>query len=660
MAYNQQNGQSLYHDNHGYVRDGSEAATYAQSPIEPAPRQFLPRIITGSEVGGQKIKPESQPPAYGAEHPQPRFAVKNNDPGQIATITPAQPPATGDEGPGDERDTWDNPLEFLLSCISMSVGLGNVWRFPGVAARNGGGAFLIPYLVVLLVIGRPLYYLEMCIGQFSRYGQVKVWNMAPIFKGVGYGSITAVCCVVSYYVALMGITLFFFFSSFQKDLPWGQCDDEGKPFNCSEVSPENYAAYYYNYEVLPQIPKIDDGLGELNWRVSLCLVLAWILIFLSLVKGVKSSGKVAYFTAIFPYVVLLILLIRGVTLKGAWSGIKYFITPEWSVLYKPKVWYNAISQCFFSLSAGFGPVIMFSSYNNFRQNVYKDALIISFMDTFTSLLAGCTIFSVMGNLVEESETLEFEDIDGGPGLAFILYPQAITKFGSTPFPQIFAVLFFLMLFTLGLGSATSLAGGIITIICDQFTTMKRWLVTLIVCTGGCLVGLLYVTEGGMLMLDLIDHYGSGFVVYVMAMLECAGISYVYGLSNICNDIEFMLGRHVGIYWRICWGFILPVGLLANLLYYLISEPEFQSGPYPYPQIATIFGWLLTAFAAGLIPAWAIHAIATRKKETLKEKFVEACKPTHRWGPQNKKLRSEWLAFRAQKDAEASKKRFLIF
>ncbi|CAL8100046.1 unnamed protein product [Orchesella dallaii] len=357
MANNQQNGHSLYHDNHGYLKDGSEAASYALPPtdysvatVEPAPRQFLPRIITGSEVGGQKIKPESLPPANGAEHPAPRFTVKNNDPEKLPAALD-RPPGDGDEDSDDGRDTWDSPIEFLLSCISMSVGLGNVWRFPGVAARNGGGAFLIPYLVVLLVIGRPLYYLEMCIGQFSRYGQVKVWNMAPLFKGVGYGAITGVCCVVSYYCALMAITIYFFFASFAKDLPWSVCDDTDEDFNCTLIGQENYASHYYSTVVNPQIPSIEDGLGKLNWKLSLCLVLTWLLVFLTLVKGVKSSGKVAYFTAIFPYVVMLILLIRGVTLKGAGSGILYFITPEWSALYKPKVWYAAVEQCFFSLSA---------------------------------------------------------------------------------------------------------------------------------------------------------------------------------------------------------------------------------------------------------------------------------------------------------------------
>ncbi len=207
------------------------------------------------------------------------------------------------------------------------------------------------------------------------------------------------------------------------------------------------------------------------------------------------------------------------------------------------------------------------------------------MDTFTSVLSGVTIFSVIGNIMYKND-LEFDQIEGigGPDLAFILYPQAIATFDWAP--QFFAVLFFLMLFTLGIGSATSCTGGVITIICDQYPNLKRWLVTIVVCTTGFLIGLMYTTEGGMMLLNLIEHYGAGFVIYVMGTLECAGVAYIYGLNNWCIDLEFMLGRKVGIYWKLCWGLILPIGLSANLLYYLISEPEFTSDGVPYPKIAT--------------------------------------------------------------------------
>ncbi|KAF2346450.1 Sodium:neurotransmitter symporter, partial [Trinorchestia longiramus] len=177
----------------------------------------------------------------------------------------------------------------------------------------------------------------------------------------------------------------------------------------------------------------EAGLGLPDWKLTLCLAASWLVLFLTLVKGVQSAGKTAYFTALFPYVVLFTLLGRGVTLPGAYDGIMYFLTPQWEKLLDGNVWYQAVTQSFFSLSVAFGSISMFSSYNDFKHNVYRDSLIISFMDTATSLLAGLTIFSVLGNLKYEIQADSIDDVvQGGAGLAFITYPTAIAKFNYVP------------------------------------------------------------------------------------------------------------------------------------------------------------------------------------------------------------------------------------
>lgn len=184
------------------------------------------------------------------------------------------------------------------------------------------------------------------------------------------------------------------------------------------------------------------------------------------------------------------------------------------------------------------------------------------------------------------------------------YPQSIAEFSWAP--PLFSILFFLMLVTLALGSVVPLVGSISTIITDEFPECKTWLLSLIICVLGCLAGLVYVTEvkyffkfsnatndewkleslkGGMFMIDLIDHYGSGFVVYIMAMLECIGVAWVYGIPSISQDIEFMLGKKVGVYWKMCWGIVIPLGTIFNLVYYLVTEPEFKSNEISYPKAA---------------------------------------------------------------------------
>ncbi|KAB7501838.1 Sodium-dependent nutrient amino acid transporter 1, partial [Armadillidium nasatum] len=417
-----------------------------------------------------------------------------------------------------ERDQWSNPLEFIMSCIAMSVGLGNIWRFPATAMENGGGAFLIPYLVVLFFIGRPLYYMELCMGQFASYGCVKIWHMVPAMKGIGYSQVISTWAVVTYYVSLMATTMFYFFASFKSELPWSNCPANSSGcFDASlnhtflnqslhEDSMSASENYYSNVVTKTYKRGLDDGLFAPDLYLALCLLGSWLVLFVIISRGVKSSGKAAYFMALFPYVVLFGLLGKGLTLPGSWKGIKYFFTPDFSRLLELNVWKAAVGQCFFSLSVGFGSIVMLSSYNDFRHNVYRDALIISVTDTGTSILAGATTFGILGYLSEEMGVENVADVlkGGGTKLAFVTYPDVITHLNW--YPQIFAVSFFLMLFTLGMGSATALTGVVITVVCDNLPNLSRFKVTVGVCILGFLLGLFYVTPQGEYILKLIDTY----------------------------------------------------------------------------------------------------------------------------------------------------------
>lgn len=224
-------------------------------------------------------------------------------------------------GAEKSRPVWGNSIEFLMSCISMSVGLGNIWRFPFTAYENGGGAFLIPYIIVLIIIGKPMYYLEMILGQFTSRSGVKIWSLNPLFKGVGIGQLLATICVITYYCSMIALSLHYMFASFSSDLPWNTCRPEWE--NCVDSKPlqsnitvtpgegsSSSSEYYFLTTVLKETDDITHGIGTPDWKLSLWLLLAWAVVYLIIIRGVRSSGKAAYFLALFPYVVIITLLIQ--------------------------------------------------------------------------------------------------------------------------------------------------------------------------------------------------------------------------------------------------------------------------------------------------------------------------------------------------------------
>ncbi|CAL1682501.1 unnamed protein product [Lasius platythorax] len=558
----------------------------------------------------------------------------------------------------NKETEWGGRLEFLMACIATSVGLGNVWRFPFTAYENGGGAFLIPYIIVLILVGKPFYLLEGLLGQFTNRSCAKTWYMTPAMKGLGYSQAFAGFCVVSYYCALMALTLYYLVMSFQSELPWSICRTEWRNYcidassnsSISEtrnVTVRSSAELYFRKVVLQEYESIENGIGAPSWQLAICLFLSWACIFGVLFRGVKSTGKAVYFLALFPYVVMTALLIRAVTLEGAVNGILFFVTPKWDALWKPTVWYAAITQCFFSLSVCFGPIISYSSYNNFGHRVDRDVMIVTTLDTFTSLMAGCTIFGILGNLAHEMGTTDISKVvRGGTGLAFISYPDALSRF--TVVPQLFAVLFFVMLFVLGIGSAVALCGAVFNVFCDHLPRVRPWLVVLGVTFFGYVVSLIYITPGGQWFITLVDYYGGTFVAIIVGVLEMITIFWMYGLSNFLNDMEFMLGKRLGIYWRSCWLLITPLLMIVILIYTCATYEPLMYDGVRFPDYAYGIGWFLLALGISPIAWWIGHKIVTNKMSSFTESVKMAFRPNSKWGPKNPKIHREWEAFTTEK------------
>ncbi|XP_061674667.1 sodium- and chloride-dependent transporter XTRP3A-like isoform X2 [Syngnathoides biaculeatus] len=486
------------------------------------------------------------------------------------------------------------------------------------------GGFLIPYLVMLFIVGVPFLYMELAIGQKMRLGSIGAWSaISPYLGGVGLASVVASLYLCLYYNIINAWSFWYLFNSFQSVLPWSDCPVNsnltGPIDECRKSSPTEY---FFFRETLNISSSIEET-GGIQTSQALCLLLAWVLSYLFIIHGVKSSGKVVYFTATFPYVVLIIYLIRGLTLPGAISGITYMFTPKMEELANPTAWINAATQIFFSLGLGFGSLIAFSSYNQYNNNFEHQAITVSLINSGTSIFASIVTFSIYGfkatvnyenclertrvlllntfNLAENTinmdnvfdwvkilnatypeqfaelgskmEACDFTDelktAVEGVGLAFIVYSEAIQ---NLPLPQLWSVLYFFMLLLLGMGSMLGNLTAITTPLRDVkiFKNISNEVLNGTLCLILMLLGLGFTTPSGNYWFTMFNEYGASFSLLFVVIIEIISVSYIYGIKRFEKDIEDMIGHRPNWYFRIMWGIVGPLLLMGLFIFYIVN------------------------------------------------------------------------------------------
>ncbi|XP_061423807.1 sodium- and chloride-dependent glycine transporter 1 isoform X1 [Lethenteron reissneri] len=569
-----------------------------------------------------------------------------------------------------KRGNWSNQIEFILTSIGYAVGLGNVWRFPYLCYRNGGGAFMFPYFIMLVFCGIPLFFLELSFGQFASLGCLGVWKVNPLFKGVGYGMMVVSSYIGIYYNVVICISFYYFFASLTQSLPWTFCGNPWNTEKCTsvydpvallngtantshvpevEMGPANAilanaselvhgavraspSSEYWKYYVL----RLSDSIGEFGEvRLPLlgCLALSWVVVFLCLIKGIKSSGKVVYFTATFPYVVLFILFIRGVTLDGAIQGISYYLTPQWDKILQAKVWGDAASQIFFSLGCAWGGLITMASYNKFHNNCYKDTVIITLANCGTSVYAGFVIFSILGFMAHHLGVEVSQVADQGPGLAFVAYPEALTLLPISP---LWSVLFFFMLILLGLGTQFCLLETLVTAIVDEIGSdtirRRKTFVTLGVAVVGFLLGIPLTTQAGIYWILLLDNYAASFSLVIISCFLCIGINWIYGFRKYFKDVAMMLGREPPVFFKVCWCFVSPAIIFFILIFSMVQYEPLRYEGKLFPRWAEALGILMAASSVICIPGYAIYHLWRLPEGTFLERLKQSVTPDPSWGP----------------------------
>uniref|UniRef100_UPI00358FF541 sodium-dependent neutral amino acid transporter B(0)AT1-like isoform X2 n=1 Tax=Myxine glutinosa TaxID=7769 RepID=UPI00358FF541 len=477
--------------------------------------------------------------------------------------------------------------------------------------------------------------------------------------------------------------------SFEYPMPWGFCplneNDTEYLAECRLSSPVNYFWYRKTLDISTNI---NEG-GTVKWWLLICHIFVWSVIYCCTIRGIESTGKVVYITTPIPYIILFCFLVQGLTLEGSTDGLRYLFTPDMTQLQNPKVWMDAATQIFFSVGLGFGAVVAFSSYNNIHNNCEGDALFLSLVNSLTSVFIAIPIFSVLGfkatitfnecldrnvqALMNEFDVTEgiitrdnYEDqlnfynasfpkriLDlklatcdlsellntavSGTGLIFIVFTEAIN---NMPVPQLWSILFFVMLFSVGLSSMFGNLEGVLTPLTDLGVfpkSMSKEMVQGMVCLLFMLISMIFITAPGNYWLTIFNDYVCSVPLLFTCFLEIISVMYIYGYKRFREDLEFMLKRKPNPVWIVMWGFISPAVICIILVAYIIvesqntleyeawdpSNPEFPDKlMLEYPTWVVAILSLLSALPCACVPVIAIYKWITSRYQKDKNEVQD--------------------------------------
>lgn len=485
----------------------------------------------------------------------------------------------------EKRGMWSSRFTFILAAVGSAVGLGNAWRFPGLAAKHGGGTFLLVYLLAMLVMGIPLLMMEVSIARKFRKGAIEsMRGIKKRFEPIGWAATSNAFVIVCYYSVVFAWVILMFFNSWQ----------------FAGMTGNSEAASNLFFE-LTQTTGVIEG-TSIPGELLLCLLIAWGLIFYCIRNGANSVGKVVKFTVFAPVVLLLIMALKGVTMDGAMQGVAMLFIPDFSALSDASLWVDAVGQVFYSLSIMMAIMFAYGSYLPDDANIPVDCMIIAFSDMAVSVLSGIVMFSTMGG------TGMLDKItDSGISTAFMVYPQAIVNLTDIGWVNaIFGAIFYLMLITLAIDSAFSIVEGISASISDKFHLRPKK-VTIAICSICGVISILFVTQSGLAWLDIVDNWTNQINLIVIGVLECVAIGWCFNLRKVLSEVNRNTKEFKIPYWWFAASIkvIAPVLLTGLFVWNMYTLFVIKGGTYNpdyaiWAQIAA--GWVVSVlvFVSGFI------------------------------------------------------------
>ena len=468
------------------------------------------------------------------------------------------------------RAQWTGQFGFIISAIGSAVGLGNIWRFPGVAYENGGGAFLIPYIVALLTAGIPILFLDYAIGhRFRGSAPLALRRLAgKLGEGLGWFQVMICVFIAIYYTAVLAWSSSYFVFSF--DLSWG---DDATGFFVGEYLQVADSSFTFDFVPGVLIPLV------IMWIIALVVMGAGV------VKGVQRANMIAIPLLIAGF---LVLVVRALFLPGAVDGLNAFFTPDYAALLEPQVWVQAYSQIFFSLSVAFGIMMTYSSYRRRKSNMTTPGLVVAFANSSFEILAGIAVFATLGFFAFQ-QGIMIEELEGltGPALAFMTFPAIASEMPGGPF---FGALFFGSLTLAGLTSLISILEVILAAVMDKFALSRAQAAYGL---GGVLALIsivLFGTTSGLTALDTIDNWANNIGIVSSAIVMLVLVMWVNRSGKeLSGHLSLLSTFKVGPIWTFLVSVVAPVVLTYMLVASVMGLVREPYEGYD-PTYLLIVGW----------------------------------------------------------------------
>ncbi|GAA1129987.1 sodium-dependent transporter [Citricoccus alkalitolerans] len=473
------------------------------------------------------------------------------------------------QGGKASREQFATRWAFIFAAIGSAVGLGNIWRFPYVAYENGGGAFIVPYLIALLTAGIPLLFFDYAIGhRFKGSPPLAFKRLSKWTESIGWWQVL-ICFVIGvYYAAIIAYAAMYTWFSFGER--WGE-DPEVFFFGEYLQVPEGVAP---TLEFVPAV----------FWP----MLAVWLILLVVLGAGVKKGIAMASLIGIPVLATMfIILVIVALFLPGAPEGLNALFTPNWSVLTDPQVWIAAYGQIFFSLSVGFGIMITYSSYLKRRTNLTGSGLMVGFSNSSFEVLAGIGVFSALGFMAQANGVAVADVVTNGIGLAFIAFPTIISQ---APAGALIGVLFFGSLVFAGFTSLISILEVVVSAVKDKLGWSRVTTVTVVVGVAGIISLLLFSTTSGINVLDVTDAFANSFGIVGAALVAVVTVSWVLRrLDRMVSHLNAVSSFRVGWIYKALVAVVLPIVLAYIWISDVVLKATEGYGDLPAWFVGT-FGW----------------------------------------------------------------------